>query len=94
MSEDVNVKAKLGVDTIKVDTKKHITVNNRICGECKEKNCLHVCPAQVYKLNDEGEIVLDLEGCLECGTCVIACERGAIDWNYPAGGFGIQLRFG
>ncbi len=94
MSQEVNVKAKLGVDTIKVDTNKHITVKNEICKGCKEKVCLHVCPAQVYKLSAEGDIVLDLEGCLECGTCKIACEKGAIDWNYPAGGFGIQLKFG
>jgi ferredoxin like protein len=94
MSQEVNVKAKLGVDTIKVDTNKHITVKNEICKGCTEKVCLHVCPAQVYKINSEGDIVLDLEGCLECGTCVIACEKCAIDWNYPAGGFGIQLKFG
>lgn len=94
MSEQVNVKAKLGVDTIKVDTNKHITVKQEICKACKEKECLHVCPAQVYKLNEAGDIVLDLEGCLECGTCKIACSKGSIDWNYPAGGFGIQLKFG
>ncbi len=89
-----NVKAKLGSDTIKVDTIKHITVNQEICKDCRERYCLYVCPAQVYTLNKEGEIELDLDGCLECGTCKIACQRDALIWNYPRGGFGIQLKFG
>jgi|WetSurMetagenome_2_1015567.scaffolds.fasta_scaffold819795_2 ferredoxin like protein len=95
MTAEVNVKAKLGLDTIKVDDEqKHIQIDREICKGCILKPCLHVCPAQVYTLDKTGEIVIDLDGCLECGTCKIACNRKAIKWNYPHGGFGVQLRFG
>jgi ferredoxin like protein len=89
-----NIKAKLGLNTIKADSVKHITVNREICKKCVHKPCLFVCPAQVYKLNNEGEIELDLDGCLECGTCRIACVKGALEWSYPRGGFGVQYRYG
>ena len=91
---ETNIKAKLGLDTIKADSQKHIKVNPEICKGCTRRHCLVVCPAQVYKLNKEGEIELDLDGCLECGTCKIACVKGAIDWSYPRGGFGVQYRYG
>ena len=91
---ETNIKAKLGLNTIKADSEKHIKVNREICKKCKRKQCLLVCPAQVYKLNKEGEIELDLDGCLECGTCKIACVQGALDWSYPRGGFGVQYRYG
>jgi len=90
----VNVKAKLGKDTIKVDSEKHIKIKQDVCRTCKEKYCLYVCPAQVYSLNKEGDIVLDLDGCLECGTCRIACIKESIDWTYPRGGFGVQFKCG
>ncbi len=97
MSEEkqkVNVKAKLGVDTIKADEEPHIKVKKEVCKTCTTRCCLYVCPASVYLVDEEGEIRLDLEGCLECGTCKIACQKGAIEWNYPRGGFGVQLKFG
>jgi len=94
MITELNIKAKLGLDTIKVDEEKHISINREICKNCAERYCLHVCPTQVYTLNNEGEIELDLDGCLECGTCRIACLKKAIDWNYPRGGFGVQFKFG
>ncbi len=89
-----NIKAKLGLDTIKTDTQKHITVKREICKDCAERYCLYVCPAQVYILNKDNEIELDLDGCLECGTCKIACLRKSMDWNYPRGGFGVQYKHG
>jgi len=89
-----DVKAKLGHDAIKVDSVKHIKVKQEVCAKCKERYCIYVCPAGVYKLNKEGQIELDLDGCLECGTCRIACVKEAIDWSYPRGGFGVQFKFG
>jgi ferredoxin like protein len=89
-----NVKEKLGHNTIKVDSIKHIKVKQEVCRGCREKYCLHICPAQVYTLNKEGGIELELDGCLECGTCRIACIKEALEWDYPRGGFGIQLKYG
>ena len=91
---EVNVKGKLGLDTIKVDEEKHISVDQAVCQGCTQKPCLRVCPARVYSLGKTGEIVLELDGCLECGTCKIACVRRSITWHYPRGGFGVQLKQG
>jgi ferredoxin like protein len=51
-----------------------------------------VCPADLYDLNETGEVVVNWEGCLECGTCMICCELGALSWHYPRSGFGVQYR--
>lgn len=94
MSKTDSIKAKLGLDVFKVGREKHIVLNKAICGECKEMYCLYVCPAEAYSLNEQKEVQIDTDGCLECGTCKIVCTKGAIDWNYPQGGFGVHYRFG
>ena len=45
------------------------------------KAAILVCPAGLYSMNDRGEVELDIDSCLECGTCRIA-------W---AGGIGLVL---
>jgi ferredoxin like protein len=91
----VNIEAKLGLNVFKLDTESHITINQEICqAECLNRYCLHVCPAEVYTLDREGKVQAEYEGCLECGTCLIACSHGALTWHYPQAGFGIQYRFG
>ncbi len=48
-----------------------------------------------YSYNEAlDEIVVEFAGCLECGTCMVACQEGAIDWAYPKGEFGVQYRYG
>jgi ferredoxin like protein len=32
------------------------------------------------------------EACLECGTCLLLCDREALDWQYPHGGYGVRFR--
>ncbi|MER9371877.1 ferredoxin family protein [Mesorhizobium sp. M0491] len=55
----------------------------------------HVCPAKCYELNDESQVEITADGCMECGTCRILCETsGEIEWNYPRGGFGVLFKFG
>lgn len=34
MMVEINTKVKLGLDTIKVDNKKYISVNQEMCGSC------------------------------------------------------------
>ena len=76
------------------DEEKHIVLNREVCAQCPTRTCISACPAGLYTLKD-GEISFDCAGCLECGTCRVVCPRpGAIEWNYPRGGFGIVYRYG
>ena len=74
----------------------HIKVDNEICRNCLDKPCVLVCPAGVYKLdpNDETQILVSHDNCLECGSCVKTCPHDAIDWQYPAGGLGVKYKLG
>ncbi len=77
----------------KPDRERHIALKSDRCDNCTEKTCMFVCPAGCYRLVDE-KIEYSYEGCLECGACRLACERDAIDWKYPRGGFGVYYRHG
>lgn len=92
----MKVEEKLALDAFKTDSESHITINHEICRtRCKTKHCLFVCPGHLYTYNEEtGEMAVEYAGCLECGTCKIACKEGAITWVYPKGEFGVQYRFG
>jgi len=73
----------------------HLIVNTEKCKACKEKDCLHICPAKVYEWHDEDQtITVAYENCLECGACRIGCCEGAIDWNYPKAGYGVTFKYG
>ncbi len=47
-----------------------------------------ICPTRCYSLEQE-EVVLQHEGCIECGSC--AKET---DWRHPRGEKGIEYRYG
>ncbi len=73
----------------------HIVIDKEICRTCREKACLAVCPAVLYKLDQAGDISFDYAGCLECGTCRVMCKnKGIVKWEYPQGTFGVQFRYG
>ena len=94
--EKLSVDDRLGKDKYKLDQESHIEVDEAKCETCEEKPCLLVCPAEVYELRDD-KIVFNFEGCLECGSCSIACStrgNGAIDWHNPKGGHGIDYKYG
>ncbi|WP_148895814.1 4Fe-4S dicluster domain-containing protein [Geothermobacter ehrlichii] len=78
------------------DIKAHIVLNDEICiSKCKERYCTFVCPASCFVYEEESsKVVFSFEGCLECGTCRISCEEGALDWNHPEGGYGVVFRLG
>jgi len=90
----MSVPEKLSINKYELDESSHITVNQQVCKEvCKNRICLFICPAKVYT-EKNGEIFVDHAGCLECGTCMVACNNKAIQWKYPEGGFGIVYRNG
>jgi len=73
----------------------HITVQVEICRSCRDKPCVLLCPAHVYKRKpDEPAVVLvSHDNCLECGTCVQVCPTDSLDWRFPDGGLGVKYRF-
>lgn len=92
----MKIDEKLAIDAFKNDKESHIIINHDICrAKCTLRPCLFVCPAHLYALNEEtNEMTVEYAGCLECGTCLIACTDGALSWSYPKGDYGVQYRFG
>jgi ferredoxin like protein len=75
------------------DDQPHIILNKELCVSCDHHACVHSCPAQCYTYNeDTNRIDVVYETCLECGTCYVICDRGAVDWSYPRGGYGVHYR--
>ncbi|MDI6696346.1 MAG: 4Fe-4S dicluster domain-containing protein [Anaerolineales bacterium] len=90
-----SVNEKLAIDKFVLDEGfPHIQINQEICRlMCEKRYCLFVCPAKLYS-EQNGEIIVEWAGCLECGTCQVACDHQALTWHYPRGGFGIHYRYG
>jgi ferredoxin like protein len=86
----------LSLNKFNVDEEEpHIVLEKKICTGCKDKPCLVVCPAVLYKLDKTGGITFDCAGCLECGTCRVMCtNKGITKWVYPRGTFGVSFRHG
>lgn len=59
------------------------------------KKLVLLCPAALYKLDENEVPSFDYAGCLECGTCRIACGDTIIKrWENPQPMQGIEYRFG
>ncbi|WP_440999306.1 ferredoxin family protein [Fodinibius sp. SL11] len=81
----------------KSDIKPHIEVDTDICNStCPHKCTTYVCPANCYTMDEDGQVHFQVEDCIECGTCMYACDQGAVDWNYPDPeiGRGVTWNFG
>ena len=82
-----------GVVSYKLNEEAHIRVNREICQGCVHRACTFMCPANCYQWNEARErIDFAYEPCLECGTCLLICDRNALEWNFPQGGFGVRYR--
>jgi len=84
----LSVSERLGLVSFRnqgrTDSKPHIVVETSICNSiCTHKCTTKVCPAKCYTLDDEGLVHFQYEDCIECGTCMYACDQGAVSWNYP-----------
>lgn len=76
-----------------IDEQSHIIVDKEICRSCDHRACVLSCPANCYTWNEEtGLLSVVYETCLECGACYVVCDKGALDWSYPRGGFGVNYR--
>ncbi|MGD1119960.1 MAG: 4Fe-4S dicluster domain-containing protein [Dehalococcoidales bacterium] len=76
-----------------VDEQSHIIVNKEICKTCDHLACVTACPANCYTWDEATKLLsVVYENCLECGTCHVICDKGALDWSYPRGGYGVIYR--
>src|SRR5579885_3021792 len=85
------IEERLELVRFKVDKTPHIRVRTEECKGCDTTPCVFVCPAGLFELLGD-EMHFSYEHCLECGTCYVACERKAIEWEYPRGGWGVSFR--
>lgn len=73
----------------------HIKVRPHVVASKALLALTHACPAGCYSRNDQGQVEVSVDGCVECGTCrVLTAKTGEIEWNYPRGGFGVLYKFG
>lgn len=89
------IEDKLFLDRFRVDDESHLRIRDgSVCADrCEQQPCLSICPANVYRLEHD-RISVAYEGCLECGSCRIACPHLNIDWRFPTGGYGVSHKFG
>ena len=90
-----NVDEFLALDKYEVDEgNAHIEVD--LDGDTEEfLKLVRVCPAALYRIDDEGNRSFDYAGCLECGTCRIACGDTIVrKWENPQPTMGVEYRFG
>lgn len=96
MEEKVlDIKNKIGVTDWVTDAHEHahIIVDGEICKQCPHQLCIAGCPTECFKFIN-GEMKFIYEDCVECGTCAIMCDQGAVDWNYPRGTYGVKYNLG
>jgi len=93
----MNVEQKLSLNKFVVDEgNPHIVLHEDKLDAATIKALTMVCPAGLYTINEKGQMAFEVAGCLECGTCRVACAHlpGALDWNHPRPSFGVLYRFG
>jgi ferredoxin like protein len=89
----VNIENLTQLTQFQVDDQSHIVVNQEICKTCDHRACVRTCPAGCYTFNEETRLLsVVYETCLECGACHIICDKGALAWGYPRGGYGVRYR--
>jgi ferredoxin like protein len=93
----MNIEQKLSLDKFVVDEgNPHIVIHQENIDPATTKALTLACPAGLYTQNDTGQLLFEVAGCLECGTCRVICAHlpGALDWTHPRPSFGIQYRCG
>lgn len=92
----MTVEDKLGKTKFVVDeSHSHITVDKDYLDEEEAQRLCNVCPAGLYKLDEQGNLQFSYLGCLECGTCrALSLGKIVTEWNYPNDGYGVSFRMG
>jgi ferredoxin like protein len=87
------IEDRLALNLYNVDSQPHIKIHPEICSDCDFMACVYACPAGCFEDN-EGSVAFGYEGCVECGSCRIACDKNGIEWEYPRGSFGVVYEYG
>lgn len=92
---EVNVDEYLSLNKYEVDEENaHIELVDDP-DDAEFDKLIRVCPAALYKRDADGVKSFDYAGCLECGTCRIACGGTIIKkWANPQPTMGVEYRFG
>ena len=94
----VNVDALIAVNKYEVDEENaHIELAGDIQSLSDEEfgKLVRVCPAALYKVDEQGNRSFSYAGCLECGTCRIACGGTIVaKWENPGPTMGVLYRYG
>ena len=53
-----------------------IIVDSEKCIGCGE--CVDICPVEVYELQDEKSVPVNIDDCVGCESCIEVCEQEAI----------------
>lgn len=71
-----------------------IVIDEAICQNCHNKQCLTFCPSGVFRENKEKKqpLLILYKQCIECGGCRLICNN--IDFSYPKGGYGVLFMEG
>jgi ferredoxin like protein len=93
MTQPKSMKAILGKNVFKPSSREHIVIKPEV-PEDRLRRMVFICPAGLYATDEDDHVILSLDGCLECGTCRLVCGTDVLEWDYPAGGSGVQFRFG
>ncbi|MBP8979762.1 MAG: 4Fe-4S dicluster domain-containing protein [Syntrophobacterales bacterium] len=94
MTDNHELKAKLGLDVFKPGGPPHIRIREGREGDPRLRKMTTICPAGLYGETEGGKVSLTVDGCLECGTCRLVCSPEVLSWEYPEGGTGVQFRYG
>lgn len=96
MTEYLNVDNKLGLDKFNVDEHEaHIEIRKDWDNPVDIDRLIRVCPAGLYRYNDDNVLVFDYAGCLECGSCrILGLGNVLSKWEWPRGSYGVSYRFG
>jgi len=93
----MNIEQKLSIDRFVVDEgNPHIVLHQELMDDAIKRALTVVCPAGLYTMGEDSQLVFEYAGCLECGTCRVACAHvpGALEWSHPRPTFGVQYRCG
>ncbi len=92
----MSVEDKLGRTKFVVDEEhSHIIVDKEYLDREEVRKLCNVCPAGLYKLDEQGNLIFSYLGCLECGTCrALSLGKVISEWNYPRDGYGVTFRLG